>query len=113
MLNIITNGRRTYHQTELFVARINDIYWFSSPGEPFITYQENIFKHVPSDKHIFSQMNETCGYIYPWNFYVQGGYEKLFSFDALFGRYMYDLLKDTLKKMKDEPHEKNESGLSP
>ena len=113
MLNIITNGRRTYHQTELFVARINDIYWFSSPGEPFITYQENIFKHVPSDKHIFSQMNETCGYIYPWNFYVQGGYEKLFSFDALFGRYMYDLFKDTLKKMKDEPHEKNESGLSP
>ncbi|MBN2152318.1 MAG: hypothetical protein JW839_12780 [Candidatus Lokiarchaeota archaeon] len=99
MLNIVTNGRRTYHQTELFVARINDVYWFSSPGEPFITYQENLFKHVPSQKHFFSQMNETCGYIYPWNFYVQGGYEKFFSFDALFGRYMYELFKETLNRM--------------
>jgi hypothetical protein len=99
MLNIRLNGRQTLHQTELFVARINDVYWFSSPGEPFITYQKNLFNHVPSGKAFFSQMNETCGYIFPWNFYVQGGYEKFFSFDALFGRNMYDLFKDTLKKM--------------
>ncbi len=101
MLNIKMNGRHTHHQTELFVARINDVYWFSSPGEPFITYQENIFNHVPSKKAIFSQMNETCGYIYPWNFYVQGGYEKFFSFDALFGKYLYSLFKDTLKGVRD------------
>lgn len=99
MLNIRLNGRQTLHQTELFVARINDVYWFSSPGEPFITYQKNLFNHVPSGKAFFSQMNETCGYIFPWNFYVQGGYEKFFSFDALFGRYMYNLFKDTLKRL--------------
>jgi hypothetical protein len=99
MLNIFFNGRQTHHQTELFVARINDMYWFSSPGEPFITYQENLFNNVPSKKAFFSQMNETCGYIFPWNFYVQGGYEKFFSFDALFGKYMYKVFKNTLKRL--------------
>jgi hypothetical protein len=44
-------------------------------------------------------MNETCGYIFPWNFYVQGGYEKFFSFDALFGKYMYNAFKDILKSL--------------
>ncbi len=101
MLNIITNGRRVHHQTEIFVIRLNDIYWFSAPGEPFVTYQRNLMRHVASGKHIFSQMSETCGYIYPWNFYVEGGYEKFFSFDALFGRYLYDSLLATYKQLAD------------
>jgi hypothetical protein len=44
-------------------------------------------------------MNEMCRGIFPWNFYVQGGYEKFFSLDALFGKKMYDLFKDTRKKV--------------
>jgi hypothetical protein len=98
MLNIVKNGRHAHHQTELFVARINDIYWFSSPGEPFIMYQEALAKLVPSGKYVFSQMNETCGYIYPWSFYVHGGYEKFFSFDALFGEYLLSTFRQTLDK---------------
>jgi len=100
MLNIVMNGRQVHHQTELFVARINDIYWFSSPGEPFIEYQAKLSKKVPAGKFFFSQMNETCGYIYPWSFYVTGGYEKFFSFDALFGEYLLKTFKDTLDSMK-------------
>ena len=99
MLKIVKNGRHAHHQTELFVARINDIYWFSSPGEPFIVYQDALARLVPSGKFIFSQMNETCGYIYPWSFYVQGGYEKFFSFDALFGEYLLVTFKRTLKEL--------------
>lgn len=100
MLNIVKNGRRTYHQTEIFVYRLNDIYWFSSPGEPFYKYQEALFRKVPSGKSIFSQMNETCGYIYPWSFYVKGGYETFFSFDALFGKYMHDQFANTLTRIQ-------------
>src|SRR5271157_296745 len=100
MLNVVKNGRHAHHQTELFVARINDVYWFSSPGEPFIMYQDALAKLVPSGKFIFSQMNETCGYIYPWSFYVQGGYEKFFSFDALFGEYLVSTFKQTLAEIE-------------
>ena len=101
MLNIIKNGRRVHHQTEIFVAQINDITWFSAPGEPFIRYQKSLFEKLPNNKGFFSQMNETCGYIYPWSFYVKGGYEKFFSFDALFGRYMHQVFAQQVQKIKD------------
>jgi hypothetical protein len=99
ILNIIRNGRTKHHQTEVIVARINDITWFSTPGEPFLDYQDKIFDRLPNGKGIFSQMNETCGYIFSWSSYVLGGYEKFFSFDALFGRYLLDSLVSTLGKL--------------
>ncbi|MHA1684675.1 MAG: hypothetical protein ACTSUE_27300 [Promethearchaeota archaeon] len=99
MLNTIKNSRQTLHQTELFVYKINDITWFSSPGEPFYMYQEHLFSKLPNGKGIFSQMSETCGYIYPWSFYVKGGYELFFSFDALFGEYLYNRFLETLESV--------------
>lgn len=98
MLNIVKNGRRRHHATEIFAVKLNDITWFSSPGEPFIMYQKKLF-HLTDHKAFFSQMNETCGYIYPWDFYVKGGYEKFFSFDALFGKYLLDAFIGLLGKL--------------
>ncbi|MHA1794082.1 MAG: hypothetical protein ACTSVI_15680 [Promethearchaeota archaeon] len=105
MLNIIKNGRRVLHQTELFVIKINDITWFSSPGEPFFSYQKTLFDKIDNGKAFFSQMNETCGYIFPWSFYVKGGYEKFFSFDALFGHYMQDLFLNIINLMNEKADE--------
>jgi len=99
MLNIIKNGRRIYHQTEIFIISINDITWLSSPGEPFYSYQLELSKMIKSKKFFFSQMNETCGYIFPWSFHVKGGYEKFFSFDALFGQYLFNVFKQEINEM--------------
>jgi hypothetical protein len=103
MLNIRKNGMKLVHQTELYVFKINDIVWFSAPGEPFSLYQQQLFEMVPEKKAFFNCMaNDTCGYIFPWDFYVKGGYELTFSFDMLFGEYLLHTFKQELKKILQE-----------
>ncbi len=103
MLNIVKRGGKRYHQTELMIFRFNDFYWFSSPGEPFLIYQKKLFEKVPQKKAFFNCMaNDTCGYIFPWSFYVRGGYETLFSFDMLYGQYIYSIFKEELKQLKEK-----------
>ena len=87
MLNIIKNGAHDYHQTEIQMFKINDINWLSAPGEPFYEYQDELLNKKLNGRGFFNSMgNDTCGYIFPWRFYVQGGYEVGFSFDMFFGR---------------------------
>ena len=105
MLNILKNGRKLHHQTELYVYQINDLTWFCSPGEPFSMYQEKLTNLVPEHKAFFNCMaNDTCGYIFPWDFYVKGGYEITFSYDMLFGQYLYKTFKEELLKVQNEEH---------
>ncbi|MFX0103460.1 MAG: hypothetical protein ACFFCS_28115, partial [Candidatus Hodarchaeota archaeon] len=98
MINVMKKGRKIHHQTELFVFRINDFYWLASPGEPFYVYQERLLNLIPTKKGFFSEMTESCGYIYPWSFYVKRGYEIFFSFDALFGEYLMNVFKEEIAK---------------
>jgi len=100
MLNVRRTKMGTVHQTELYVFKLNDIIWFSSPGEPFSIYQKKLFAKVPQQKAFMNCMaNDTCGYIFPWSFHVQEGYETSFSFDMLFGEYLYKTFSQELAKL--------------
>lgn len=101
MINVMKRSRKIHHQTELFLFKINDIYWLASPGEPFYVYQERLLDLIPSKKGFFSEMTESCGYIYPWSFYVKRGYEIFFSFDALFGEYLMNVFKEEIARKSD------------
>jgi hypothetical protein len=69
----------------------------SSPGEPFYLYQELLLYQIPGKKGFFTNMaNDTCGYIFPWSFHVEGGYELTFSFDALYGEYLLKTFQSEL-----------------
>jgi hypothetical protein len=103
MLNLKRNGHKFLHQTEAYVFKINDIYWFASPGEPFIMYSDLLSNMVPDQKAFFNCMaNDTCGYIFPWSFHVRGGYEQTFSFDMLYGKYLLKTFKEELAKILKE-----------
>ena len=101
MLNVKINNKQLLHQTEIQVFRFNDFYWFAAPGEPFLEYQEYLFKRTPNHKAFFSNMaNDTCGYIFPWSFYARGGYETTFSYDMQLGKEMVLMFENELKELK-------------
>ena len=102
MLNIIKNGRKTLHQTELQMVQLNDITWVATPGEPFLVYQERFLNSLPGRRGFFTNMLETCGYIFPWSFHVMGGYEETFSYDFLFGEYLDKSIRESFQKLKNE-----------
>jgi hypothetical protein len=111
MVNIRKNGRKVVHQTEIQIFEMNDILWLASPGEPFTMYSDLLRIRVPERKAFFISMaNDTCGYIFPWSFHVQGGYEQTFSFDMLYGEYLLRTFYSELDKIfgkKSENRKKN------
>ncbi len=99
LLRVIKDGFRLYHHTQYQVFKLNDFVIVGSPGEPFLKYQRYLDLHIPSKKRFFIEMaNDTMGYIYPWTFHVQGGYEKTFGIDSTLGSRMFTrIARDLLK----------------
>ncbi len=85
---------------------------FSVPGEYFLKLAKEVLEETsrkfPDKKGMIVELaNDSVGYLYSLEAYIEGGYESSFSLTPLGGRYITLMLKKGIRELKQAKTEKN------
>ncbi len=104
-MNVENTQMKNYVETSLQVIIFGEFLIIAVPGEYFLELGNELLHYsnhlFPTKKTFIVELaNDSIGYLYTIQAYLEGGYESSFSITPLGGRFLTVKIKQMLKKLK-------------